>query len=344
MNLDELFADDLFDLPVPAGAITAVHRRSSRMRQRRRVLMTVPVVLAGAVLATLAVGGTGGAKTAKLATDPSASPTPPPLPYQQPSAATTMFCVEEDTHGAVDLSAGVSGERLITGDPVADCARYGRERGFDAPLAAYSDGSVYLTVVPASWKIPATYRRLRADFRVDDRRLAASLMLEDPIDGVDVSSTPRLCRTEEQARGRARELLDQAGLHYDIKRDDSTPKPNGVTICAWAILSNEDTQTVLLEGHDITLDPSESLSPSPGPGSELAGQIQRFIGELRTRIAERCLNLGQAQQQVVEAAAVSGLSPAHYETLPTTVAGDRCTRIDIQVAGARLPVILRHAS
>lgn len=328
MNLHELLSDAAYDLPVPAGAVAEVQRRSAQVRRRRRVLLATPAVALAVGLVPLLAGNGGRSHTLYGGeVRPTASPTPPPLPYQDPKAAVRMVCTDRE-YGSQDPYQGALDGRIVTGDPVADCARMGRQNGFNVPLTAYYNGRVSLVVVPAAWKLPAEFKPLPAGFRTDVRRVAASVMFEDRVDGL-VFGNGR-CLSDAEAKAEARDILDSVGLDYEINSYGDGPKANGSSVCAWVAFPTEDSKAVLLIDHDM----SNDIRTLPTTG------WYRFINELRTRIAERCLPLAQARQQVTVAAEIAHVPD--YDVITTTAGGARCTRVDFQASGPRVPVILRH--
>lgn len=328
MDLHDLLSDDAFDLPVPPGAVAAVTRRSARVRRRRRVLLAAPALVAVVALVPLLAGGDDRSSTLYgNQVRPTASPTPPPLPPQDPTAAVRMVCADRESDGHDPYQFGLD-SRLLTGDPVADCARLGRRNGYDVPLSAYSTGNVSLVVVPASWTLPEEFRRLPAGFRADERRAAASLMFQDEVDG-PVFGDQR-CLTEPEATAEARDILRAVGLDYAVTPYGDGPTADGSRVCAWVAFPDEDSSKVLLIDHELM---GEFSGPLTAHG--------RFVRELRTRVADTCLTLAEARQQVDAASTASGFR--RYDVVTSTVGGDACTRVDLVSEGLRSTVVLRHA-
>ncbi len=336
MNLDDLLADDAFDLPVPPDALTSVRRRSARMRVRRNLLVLTPVVAMATAAGTWSAfsGGTQGAKV-QYGVTPTASPTPPPLPYQDPKHSFRMACIEHDTKGVVDPGAGVLDALVVTGDPIADCAAIGRAAGFQVPLRAYYSGEIYLTVVPASWVLPAslpeTYRPLPAGWKTDPKRYTLNLMLSDEIAAVTVGSN--ICRTHDETVALVRRMLAQVGLNYSIDDlADRTPA-DGKSTCGFAYLPVEQGSAIpvgSVQARDRTL-----ARESP---------FGLFINDLRERFKD-CLTLPEARSAVAQAGSAHGQTDGRdYEVMDTNLASDRCTRINFVNGGGPRGalVILRH--
>ncbi len=330
MDLDQLITDRLSDpsltLPVPAGALARVDRTARRLRNRRRSLAAVPALALVAMVPLLS--GVGGGQSVQYATpDPTPSPTPPPLPYQPATAAMRLNCAVGVTEADFDRDSGftvVLG--FVTGDPVADCARaYRQEKGSAPVLRAYSDGHVYLTVIPASWTPLASYRLLPADFTVDVRRVALEQALDDPVDGADSD-----CLSDAQAIERARQIVRGSGLDYTVTKYDAAPIADGHEFCARALLPSEAGTKVLITANT----PHATFAPTP---------TSRLVTLLRRDIAENCVSLAAARTAVTKDAAEAGVTLAAEAIVTTRTGGDRCTRVDLFQGGGNPIVILRSS-
>ncbi len=330
MDLTSQLHDPAYDLPVPPDALTSIRRRARALRRRRQALIAVPSV--AVVLAVLPLlGGGGQASTLYGAgAQPTPSPTEPPLPPQPPQDATSMNCVIGGTEADFGKNGGVIAN-LLTGDPVADCAELGRQQGFSVPLRAYGDGSVFLTVVPASWTVPPTYVPLPDGFTVDAKRLALRQALEDPIDGASYTLDDNPCRTDDQAIADAQAILQGLALTYDVQKYDAAPVANGTSICARALLK-EGSRTVLITANDRFS--SEPAARTP---------LHQFLSSLATDVARACLTRAEATKAVQNAAVTATLPSSGYRIETTTVGGGRCTRIDDVSFATYDVIILRTA-
>jgi hypothetical protein len=328
MDLDTLLADPCFDLPVPAGAMEEVDRSARRVRLRRRVL------IGGPVLAVAALGvsplGSGTPSGSVTYADSSASPEPPPLPYQPPETAMRLNCAAGVTQQEVEREGGFTAiSNFFTGYPLVDCAQIRTQQGeADVPLSAYGDGHAALTVVPSSWTLPARYEALPAGFHVELARVAAETALEDPIDGVDESAG---CYSETAAIAMAKAVLREVGLpSYSVRSLEVARGADGVTMCAFAIFPTEAGTQVLLQGH-----PYERFRDTT--------QL-RFRDLLRHDVAQRCLTLDEAIAKVEQDAAKAGDSGRGFSIARRTDRGPTsCTRVDLVLSGGGPVVVLRRS-
>lgn len=326
MDLETLLADSRYDLPVPAGALDGVDRAARRLRRRRVALLAVPVLVAVPVGLVAAAGGDPSA-TVQYAGS-SASPAPPPLPYQPPGTAMRLNCAAGVTQQEVERDGGFTVvSSFLNGDPVVDCRLVRSQQGEpDVPLTAYEDGHVALTVVPSDWSLPARYHALPAGFHVDLRRVAAETALEDPIDGPDESTD---CYSTQAAKDLTRQVLDQVGLPtYTVSALDGTGPADGRSTCAYVIFPSEAGTRVLMGSHQ-----AESKAPS------------RLRDLLRHDVAERCLALDDAISTVEHDALAAGAEGKGLSIIRRQDEGTAsCTRIDLVVSGGPPVVVLRNAS
>jgi len=336
MDIEQLLADPAYDFPMPPGTLGRIDRRARRLRRRRAALTVLPIlVVCGAVTTLLsAQPGTGFRHApygASASPTSSPSPQPPSLPYQRANHAMVLNCAIGVTEQEMQRFGGFASiTNFVTGDPVEDCAALMVIQGVGTPptLTAYADGHVYLTVVPSSWTMPASYKPLAAGFHVDLARVAAEHALDDPIDGPAPSSTQ--CLSQRDAVDLTRTRLNEVGLpSYTIDVLEPARGADGSTTCAFAIFPPEDGTKVLIQGGD-------NLPPT---GS---GPTYRFINLLRRDVAGRCLSAVAAEAKVKDDARSAGLSTRQYTIVNRADRGGDCTRVDL-ADGGRATVVLRSA-
>lgn len=338
MDLEELLADPAFDVPMPAGALGRIDHQARGLRRRRAAVMVLPLLIVGGAATTL-LGATLGVGSphavygpaAPAATSPSLRPASP-LPYQRAEHAVLLNCAVGVSEQEMQRFGGfTSVSNLVTGDPVADCAAL--MRAHDAttppPLTAYSDGHVYLTVVPSSWAMPASFKPLPAGFHVDRARVAAQQALADPIDGPSAESDQ--CLTETDAVNATRTVLSEVGLpSYTVDVLKRERGANGSTTCAFAIFPPEEGSQVLIQGANKST-------------VTLTGPVQRFIGLLRRDVASGCLSAAAAEATVRDDAQAVPLAAGEFTIINRTSRDGGCTRVDLAGQGERAVVILRSA-
>lgn len=271
--------------------------RTTTTRRGPRRWMTLAV--AGAALTV----GSGGLAYAVLTGQP-------------PATALKVNCSAGASEAEfVETFSFTSVMDVSTGDPVADCASEYQRLGLPVPaLRGYESGSVFIWVVPQSWKVPASWRPLAEDFRSDTNRLTLKQRIEDPIDGPGVG-----CPSTAAVRKAVNDEL--AALH--LEDWSVVPAPGGTdgdgsTMCAFAFLDEEGDNRIYLQAGP----PMTTAGDDKGP--------HELMNRLRADVARPCLTMPQAKAATAKALADTGV-PATVLAAPT--ASGRCTSIDLVPGG-----------
>lgn len=209
-----------------------------------------------------------------------------------------------------------SGGPALTGDPVADCARYQDLAGLppiDDPVA-FRDSWHPVVVVPRD-QVPAGAELLTPASGAD---LAAQELEASVYDLVDGPATG--CPDAATAAAAAQAELDRLAL------------------ADWQVKVATEVRTG--ECADVGVDPqAQTLTVSPGGADSLETLVARgdVVPEvldlrdiLRERIADSCVDLTAAEAVVAQA-----LGAGHH--WPTTAVEDpelACTRVDLVVGGS----------
>jgi len=285
--------------------LTALRTSSlpSRRRKRRFALL-------GTGSAVLAIAG-GGLAYAVLAGQP-------------PQTALKVNCAVGVSQAEWDQFANFTGILdTSSGDPVADCAaEYVRLEGAAPPLRGYQTGSEYITVIPADWVAPASWRALPPTFRTDAARLELKQRLADLVDGPQSQ-----CRTAASAEAMVRSDLAELSLtDWTVERLSNASKADGTSMCAMAWVDEGAAKKVQLQG------------VQGGPSGDDA--VARLAALLRHDIAENCLTLAQAQRATESDIGKAGFKIAESDITALVDPAAKCTRVDLVPAGL-IAVMLR---
>ncbi|MBD3780359.1 MAG: hypothetical protein IE923_13985 [Micrococcales bacterium] len=216
-----------------------------------------------------------------------------------------------------------SGGPALTGDPVADCARYQELAGLppiEDPVA-FRDAWHPVVVVPRD-RVPDGAELLDpagpADLTAQELESSVHDLVDGPVTG---------CLDPAAAAAAAQAELDRLSLgdwEVDVDEDAGTGACAGVVVDAGG-----RRLTVVATG------PVESLETLVARG-DVVPEVLELRDELRTGIADTCLDLTEAEAVVAQA-----LGTAHH--WPTSAVEDpaaACTRVDLEVGGS-IQVTLR---
>lgn len=209
------------------------------------------------------------------------------------------------TPGDKQQASNQYGGPPLTTDPVADCNRYadltGKSRIADPVAARWND---WLVVGPrASMPADAVPIPARPD---ETRSFELERSLDDYVDG----GLSR-CLDETSARQFARAELDRLGLSgWTVSTREQKPRSGP---CA-----------LLLVRRPGVLEIRTHFGTNPAPMSS------HLIAVLRSRIAEQCLSLPEAEAVANEALA----SNHHWPTSTQLDPGSACTRVDLNIGGS----------
>jgi hypothetical protein len=233
-----------------------------------------------------------------------------------------------------------------SGDPVADCAsQWQRDTGGQAPaLAAYDNGFGGITVLPADQTPPPDYSPLPSGAVQNVAMVQMQQWLDDYVGGLNSG-----CFDNATAVPMTEQALDRYGLagwtvvpapQGGASDSAAQPIPSGQE----APLARNDGQacvdTGILDADSSTV----TLLTSGGSGPE-GSPVQQLAAALRP-IAQQCLSLDDAVQQVRSAAAALGLSEdaRQYELTQVADPTTSCTSITEDVGGTIFLVLRGPAS
>jgi hypothetical protein len=216
-----------------------------------------------------------------------------------------------------------SGGPPLTGDPVADCARYQELAGLppiEDPVA-FRDAWNPVVVVPRA-QVPADAELLDVATAADLAAQELQASLHDLVDGPVTG-----CPDPATAAAAAQAELDRLALsdwRVEVSTDAGTLECAGVVVDA-----EQQLLTVVPTG---ATEPLETLVAR----GDMVPEVLTLRDLLRTRIADTCLDLTAAEAVVAQA-----LGTAHH--WPTSAIEDpeaTCTRVDLEVGGS-IQVTLR---
>ena len=170
-------------------------------------------------------------------------------------------------------------------------------------------------VVPQSWRVPATWHPLAADFRSDPLRLVLKQRLDDPVDG------PRAeCRSTAAVHKAVEHEISQLGLSgWSIDAAPGATEADGNTACAFAWVDEGAAKRVLVQ----------TGPPFPHDGDDTA--YVQLLARLRSEISNGCLSIAEAKSAAERAVADTGI-PATVTA--AAVAGGSCAEVDVAPGGA----------
>ncbi|MGB8652386.1 MAG: hypothetical protein WCD35_17195 [Mycobacteriales bacterium] len=310
-DLDHLRRLDPAAGPVPQGGRTellaALSTTDTPPRRGRKRLVAV---LTGGFVATAAGGSIAYAV----------------LSGQPEQTALGIQCAVTTTQSEFDryheLSASMTN---ITGDPVADCAaEYARLNGRAPSLLGYSSGTSSIFVIPSTWTAPSDWRPLPTTFRVDAKRLELAQRLDDLVAG-----PPSTCMSHDTAEERIISYESELGLTGWATKRLPTSDADGSTSCAYALVDDNGSNTVLIGAHQY-----EKGQATPG-----TPDLAHLIAELRTQISQRCLSLEDAQHAVRQALGHAGVNLKDAKLPAALDPSARCTRVVLVPAGLTVIVL-----
>lgn len=210
-----------------------------------------------------------------------------------------------------------SGGPALTGDPVADCARYQELAGLppiEDPVA-FRDAWHPVVVVPRD-RVPADAELLEVATAADLAAHELEASLHDPVDGPVAA-----CLDATTAAAAAQAELDRLALadwRVEVALDAGTGE------CAAVVVEAEQRLlTVLPTG---TVDTMESLVAR----GDMVPEVLALRDVLRARIADACLDLTAAEAVVAQALGTAH----HWPTSAVEDPGAACTRVDLEVGGS----------
>lgn len=299
-EIDLLTSHDPASAPLPQTArdLLLLGLQNPFPRPPRRWRLTVLALTAGVLTA-----GTGGLAYAVLS-------------GQAPTTALKVNCAVGTTEAEFVSSGFTTIIDVHTADPVADCASEYERLGLPVPaLRAYTTGTVFLSVVPQSWRVPESWHPLAADFRSDASRLVLKQRLDDPVDGPGAE-----CRSTAAVHDAIQHEISQLGLAgWSIEPAPGATEADGKAACAFAWVDEGAQKKVLVQ----------SGPPFPHDGDDTA--LLRLLARLRSDIANRCLTMAEAKAAAERALAETSI-PAAVSTAPGAAA--RCTAVDVVPGGA----------
>lgn len=244
---------------------------------------------------------------------------------QAPATALKINCAAGVSQQEFEADGGFTAViDVVSGDPVADCARQYQQLGADVPpLRAYESGSPFVWVLPSSWQAPTDWRELSSDFRSDTARLTLKQRIDDPVDGPAAG-----CRTTEATEDLVRSYWTELGLSgWTLAPAPGAVAGDGVTQCAFALLDEAGGPTVLIQ----------TGPPLPEGTSDQERAYRSLIVGLRERVAGSCLAMPEAEREV-EALLANSTVEATVSAAPE--ANGPCTSTDLVTGAAPFTVVL----
>jgi len=218
-------------------------------------------------------------------------------------------CVSDWT----DQEAAVIGSWL-TGDAIADCDTLMRNAGLapiDDPIAFTFQDHTYVT--PAD-QVPGGAQILASGVAVTPQALELRQSAMDFVDGGNAA-----CRTVSEQVRWARSELERLGLGgwSVVEVDDQDPE----ALCSWVDAQEPGVVTVGASG--------------PPLDTFVAGEWP-LADELRAKITDRCLTLGQAKRVADEAYARYSSDGVEDVVTATAIPDEaaQCARVDAAVGGS----------
>jgi len=301
---DAAAATRLLDRAVAAAAPSSSARRRSR-------------VFTAGLGAALLLGG-GGAAYAVL--------------NQPTSTSLILACAAGTTQQQFTRAGGelTSVMDVSSGDPVADCAaEYERLDGAAPALVGYSTGRRFLSVVPATWPVPSSWKPLGRGFRSDAARLELRQRLGDVLDGPEAQ-----CRSADEVQDMVeRDLADLEFTGWKIERREQADKADGEDWCAIAFVDDEGQPLVWIQGLEGPANPEVSAQ-------EPIGQLVRV---LRRDVVQQCLTLQEARRRTENAVRTAGFNRSDAKIIAIEDIAATCTRAEAPIAGM-IEVVLRGPS
>ncbi len=210
-----------------------------------------------------------------------------------------------------------SGGPALTGDPVADCARYQELAGLppiEDPVA-FRDDWFPVVVVPRD-QVPADAELLDVATPGDLAAQELQASLHDSVDGPATG-----CLDPATATAAAQAELDRLALadwRVEVAPDAGTGECSGIVV---------DTGQRLLTV--LPTEASETMETLVARG-DIVPEVLALRNQLRAQIADTCVDLTAAETVVARA-----LGTAHH--WPTVAVEDpeaACTRVDLEVGGS----------
>lgn len=244
---------------------------------------------------------------------------------QAPATALKINCAAGVSQQEFEAEGGFTAViDVVSGDPVADCARQYQHLGGEVPpLRAYESGSPFVWVLPSSWQAPSDWRELTSGFRSDSDRLTLKQRLQDPVDGPAAD-----CRTTEATEELVRSYWTELALSgWTLAPAPGAESGDGVALCAFALLDEAGGSTVLIQ----------TGPPLPEGTSDQERAYRSLIVALRERVADPCLALPEAEREV-EALLAASTVEATVSAAPE--ASGPCTSVDLVTGGGPFTVTL----